>query len=87
MLTANSGAEVGVVGDGEFNGNNDAPVVVKTVQVGAKRAAGVIVVVGRRGSGIGTIIRAATRVVVGRGERHQRSLSDPGSSRQQTGGG
>ena len=48
MFAANSGAEVGVVGDGEFDGNGDAPVVVvKTVQVGAKRAAGVIVVVGR----------------------------------------
>ena len=42
MFAANSGAEVGVVGDGEFDGNNDAPVVVKTVQVGAKRAAGVL---------------------------------------------
>ena len=47
MFAANSGAEVGVVGDGEFDGNDDAPVVVKTVQVGAKRAAGVIVVIGR----------------------------------------
>jgi hypothetical protein len=82
MFAANSGTEVGVVGDGEFDGNDNAPAVVKAVQVGAKRAAGVIVVVGRRGRGIGAIIRAATRVVVGRGERRQRSLSDPGSSRQ-----
>ena len=81
MFAANSGTEVGVVGDGEFDGNDNAPVVVKTVQVGAKRAVGVIVVVGRRGSGIGNIIRAATRVVVRRGERRQRSLSDPGSKR------
>ena len=58
MLAANSGTEVGVVCDGELDVNDNAPVVVKTVQVGAKRAAGVIVVVGRRGSGIGTIIRA-----------------------------
>ena len=47
MFAANSGTEVCVVGDGEFDGNDGAPVVVKTVQVGAKRAAGVIVVVGR----------------------------------------
>ena len=82
MFAANSGTEVGVVGDGEFDGNDDAPVVVKTVQAGAKRGAGVIVVVGRCGIGTGIIIRAATRVVVGRGERCQRSFSDPGSSRQ-----
>ena len=85
MFAANSGTEVGVVSDGEFDGNNNAPVVVKTVQVGAKRAAGVIiVVVGRRGSGIGIIIQVAIGVVVGRGEHRQRSFSDPGSSRQQT---
>ena len=47
MFAANSGTEVGVVGDGEFDRNDDAPVMVKTVQVGAKRAAGVIVVIGR----------------------------------------
>ena len=47
MFAANSGTEVGVVCDGEFDGNDSAPVVVKTVQVGAKRAAGVIVVAGR----------------------------------------
>ena len=82
MLAANSGTEVGVVCDGELDGNDNAPIVVKTVQVGTKRAAGIIVVVGRRGSGIGTIIRAATRIVIGRGKRRQRSLSDPGSSRQ-----
>ena len=45
MFAANSGTEVGVVSDGEFDGNNNAPVVVKTVQVGAKWAAGVIIVV------------------------------------------
>ena len=72
MFAANSGTEVGVVSDGEFDGNNNAPVVVKTVQVGAKRAAGVIiVVVGRRGSGIGIIIQVAIGVVVGRGEHCQ----------------
>ena len=46
-LRPNSCTEVGVVSDGEFDGNDDAPVVVKTVQVGAKWVAGVIVVVGR----------------------------------------
>ena len=85
MFAANSGTEVGVVGDGEFDGNNNAAVVVKTVQVGAKWAAGVIIViVGRRGSGIGSIIQIAIGVVVGRGEHRQRSFSDPGGSRQQT---
>ena len=71
MFAADSGTEVGVVSDGEFNGNDNAPVVVKTVQVGAKCAAGVIIVVGRRGSGTGIIIRVATRVAVGRGEHRQ----------------
>ena len=80
MFAANSGTEVGVVSDGEFDGNDNAPVVVKTVQVGAKWAAGVIVVVGRRGSGTGIIIWVTTQVNVGRGERRQRSFSDPGSS-------
>ena len=47
MFAADSGTEVGVVSDGEFDGNDNAPVVVKTVQVGAKWAAGVIIVVGR----------------------------------------
>ena len=85
MFAADSGTEVCVVSDGEFDGNNNAAVVVKAVQVGAKRAAGVIiVVVGRRGSGIGIIIQVAVGVVVGRGEHRQRSFSDPGSSRQQT---
>ena len=82
MFAADSGTEVGVVSNGEFDGDENSPIVVKTVQVGAKRAAGVIVVVGRRRSGIDTIIWAATRVVVGRGERCQRSFSDPGSARQ-----
>ena len=69
MFAANSGTEVGVVSDGEFDGNDNASVVVKTVQVGAKWAAGVIiVVVGRRGSGIGVIIQVAIGVVVGWGE-------------------
>ena len=31
MLAANSGTEVGIVGDGEFDGNDNVPVVVKTV--------------------------------------------------------
>ena len=71
VFAANSGTEVGVVSDGEFDGNDNAPVVVKTVQIGAKRAAGVIVVVGRRGSGTGITIRVVARVVVGRGEHRQ----------------
>ena len=71
MFAANSGAEVGVVSNGEFDGDDNAPVVVKTVQVGAEWAAGIIVVVGRWGSGTGIIIRVTIRAVVGRGEHRQ----------------
>ena len=80
MFAADSGTEVGVVSNGEFDGDDNSPVVVKTVQVGAEWAAGVNVVIGRRGSGTSIIIRVTTRVVVGRGEHRQRSFSDPGSS-------
>ena len=80
MFASNSGTKVGVVSDGELDGDDDAPVVVKTVQVGAEWAvSAVVVVVDRRGSAA-IAIRAATRVTVGRGERRQRSFSDPGSS-------
>ena len=61
MFAANSGTEVGVVSNGEFDGGDDSPVVVKTVQVGAEWAASVVVVVGRRGSGTGIMIRVTTR--------------------------
>ena len=97
MFASNSGTEVGVVSNGELDGDDNSPVMVKTVQVGTEWAAdvivvvgrrgsgtewaaGVIVVVGRRGSGTGIIIWVTTRVNVGRGERRQRSFSDPGSS-------
>ena len=71
MFASNSGTEVGVVSNGELDGDDNSPDMVKTVQVGAEWAAGVIVVVGRRGGGIGIIIRVTTRVNVGRGERRQ----------------
>ena len=74
MFAANSGTEVGVVSNGEFDGDDNSPVVVKAVQVGAQWAAGIIVVVGRRGSGTGITIRVTTRVNVGRG----RLLNDDG---------
>ena len=100
MFASNSGTEVGVVSNGELDGDDNSSVMVKTVQVGAEwaadgivvidrrgsgteGAAGVIVVVGRRGSGTGIIIwvtGCVGVVSVGRGERRQRSFSDPGSS-------
>ena len=71
MFAANSGAEVGVVSNGEFDGDGNVPVVVKTVQAWTEWAAGIIVVVGFRGSGTGIIIRITTRAVIGRGEHRQ----------------
>ena len=50
MLAPNSDTKVGVVSDGELDGNYCAPVVVEAVQVGAERAASVVVVSNRRGS-------------------------------------
>ena len=51
MFASNSGTEVGVVSNGELDGDDNSPVMVKTVQVGAEWVSDVIVVVGRRGSG------------------------------------
>ena len=51
MFASNSGTEVGVVSNGELDGDDNSPVMAKTVQVGSEWAANVIVVVGRRGSG------------------------------------
>ena len=48
MLALNSDTKVGVVSDGELDGNECAPVVVKAVQVGAERAVSVVVVVSNR---------------------------------------
>ena len=51
MFASDSGTKVGVVSDGEIDGNDDAPVVVKTVQVGAEWVTSAVVVgVDRRGS-------------------------------------
>ena len=66
MFASNSGTEVGVVSNGELDGDDNSPVMVKTVQVGTEWAAGVVVVVVDRGSGAGIIIRVTTRVNVGR---------------------
>ena len=78
MLASNSGTEVGVVSNGELDGDDNSPVMIKTVQVWAQWAAGVIVVVGRRrGGGIGIIIRVTTRVNVG---RHMRAPSRSAAS-------
>ena len=64
MFAPNSGTEVGVVSNGELDGDDNSPFMVKTVQVGTEWAADVIDVVGRRGSG--TEWAASVIVVVGR---------------------
>ena len=51
MFASNSGTEVGVVSNGELDGDDNSPVMVKTVQVGTEWGAGVIVDIGRWGSG------------------------------------
>ena len=79
MFASNSGTKVGVVRNGELDGDDDAPVVVETVQVGAEWAASVVVVVVDRRCSATIAIRVALRVTAGRSERRQRSLSDPGS--------
>ena len=39
MFASNSGTEVGVVSNGELDGDDNSPVMVKTVQVGAVKMA------------------------------------------------
>ena len=51
MLAPNSSTKVGVVSDGELDGNDGAPAVVETIQVGAELAVSVVaVVINFRGS-------------------------------------
>ena len=83
MLSPNSDAKVGVVSDGEFDGNDCAPVVVEAVQVGAERAITVVVVGSNRGGSTTIATRVAIQVTVGRGKRRERSFAGPSSSRQQ----
>ena len=45
MFASNSGTEVGVVSNGELDGDDNSPVMAKTVQVGAEWAADEIVLV------------------------------------------
>ena len=45
VFAPNSGTKVGVVSNGELDGDDDAPVVVETVQIGAEWAASAVVVV------------------------------------------
>ena len=60
---------IGVVSDGKLDGDDDAPVMIEAAQVGAERAASVVVaVVVRRGSVV-TAIPVAIIVAVGWGER------------------
>ena len=53
MFASNSGTEVGVVSNGELDGDDNSPIMVKAVQAGAEWAAGVVVVVVNRGCGAG----------------------------------
>ena len=77
VLTPESCTKVGVVSDGKIDGDNDAPVMVETVQVGAERTVSVVViVVVRRGSAV-TPTLVSLIIAVGRGEHRQRAL--PGS--------
>ena len=80
VFASNSGTKAGVVSNSGLYGDDNAPVVVKTVQVRAERAASAVVVVANRRGGAATTIRVTTRVTAGRGERRQRSFPDPGSS-------
>ena len=64
IFAANSDTEVAVVSNGEFDGDDNSPVMVKAIQIEAEWAAGVIVVVGRRRSGAEWA--AGVIVVVGR---------------------
>ena len=67
MFASNCGTKVGVVSsNGELDGDDDTPVVVKTVQVGAEWAAGVVVVVVDRRGGAAIATRVTTRVTAGR---------------------
>ena len=83
MRAPNSDAKVGVVSDGEFDGNDCASVVVEAVQLGAERAVSAVVVGSNRGGSTTIATRVAIRVTVGRGKRRERPLADPSSSRQQ----
>ena len=64
MFASNSGTEVGVVSNGELDGDDNSPVMVKAVQVGTAWAADIIIVLGRRGGGLECA--AGVVVVVGR---------------------
>ena len=83
MLAPNSDAKVGVVSDGELDGNDCAPAVVEAVQAGAERDVRVVVVDSNRGGRTTITDRVAVRVAVGRGKSRVRSFADPSSSRQQ----
>ena len=67
MFAPNSGAKAGVVSDSKLDGNDDAPVVVETVKVGAERAFSVVVVATNRRGSTTIATRAAIRVIVGGG--------------------
>ena len=77
VFTPDSRTKVGVVSNGELDGDNDALVMVETVQVGAERAVGVVTVVVRRGGAV-TSTPVAIVIAVGRGEHRQPPASAPG---------
>ena len=85
MFASNSGTKVGVISDGELDGNGCTPVVVEAVQVGLERAVSVVVVVSNRRGSTTIAIRVIIRVIVGWGKCSKRSFTDPGSSWQQAG--
>jgi len=86
MLSPDGRTKIGVVSDGERDGDNGAPVMVKAVQVRAERAISVVAVAVHRGSATTTILVTVISIV-GRGEHRQRALLDPRGSGQQAGGG
>ena len=65
MFASNNDTEVGVVSNGELDGDDNSLVMVRAVQVGTEWAVDVIVVVGRRGSET----EWAAGVIVGVGRR------------------
>ena len=78
MLASDGRTKIGVVSNGELDGDNSAPVMVKAVQARAERAVSAVAVIVRRGSAITTIlVTAISFVVVGRGEYPQRAPKEP----------
>ena len=65
MLAPDGRTKIGVVSNGELDGDNSAPVMVKAVQARAERAVSAVAVVVRRGSAITTILVTVVSIVGG----------------------